>query len=455
MSRVLWLHQNFVGEGQPGNARAVHLLRALNEAGWQVDVVSGTQTYLGDVVARGGDVEGAGRVRVHRVDLGLRSVDTSARPGAYLAFARRAFSLARRLPRPDLVYASSPPLPQVLPSALLAAIWGVPLVLEVRDLWPAFLIEGGVLRSRPLVAAARAIEAFALRYASRVVLVSPGFRPAVEGMGVNPARIRVVPTGVDPVLASVDRSAGEAWRLAHGLRDRFLVLYAGSFNETYGIDLLLEAAEASQRELPQAVWLFAGNGRTRAAVEDAASRLPNVRYLGSLPKSELAPVLLAADAGINAHADWPLLDTTLTGKLFDYLAAGLPAISLRGGTMGLLLERAGGGRVAPSRSVAALMAEVRSLAAEPVAERRRRAAASRSWSREHLGADGLARGILEELDAACRDGPRGGPLRLMRASLGALADLARGRSERALAPLRDARREAVLGAAFERWAATV
>jgi glycosyltransferase involved in cell wall biosynthesis len=455
VSRVLWLHQNFVGEGQPGNARAVYLLRALDEAQWQVDVVSATQTYLGDVVARGGDVEGAGRVRVHRLDLGPSTVDYGARPRGYLAFARRALALARRLPRPDLVFASSPPLPQVLPSALLSATWGVPLVLEVRDLWPAFLIEGGLLRSRLLVATMRAIEAFALRYASRVVLVSPGFLPAIEGMGVDPTRTRVVPTGVDPILARADRSTGDAWRLAQGLGDRFLVLYAGSFNETYGIDLLLAAAEASQHEHARIVWLFAGNGRARAAVEEAALRLPNVRHLGSLMKSELTPVLLAADVGINAHADWPLLDTTLTGKLFDYLAAGLPVISLRGGTMGLLLELTGGGRVVATRSVAALLAEVRALAAGPEAERRRRAAASRAWSREHLDADAFAREIVQELGVACREGPRGGLVRLMRASLGALADVAGGRPERALAPLRDARREPVQRAAFERWAASL
>ncbi len=453
MSRVLWLHQNFVGEGHAGNARAAHLLRALDEAGWHVDVVSGTETYLGDVVARGGDVEENGRVRVHRVDLGVATSARGDRARGYLAFARRAFGLARWLPRPDLVFASSPPLPQVLPSALLAAAFRVPLVLEVRDLWPAFLIEGGLLRSRSLVAALRALEAFALRFASRVVLVSPGFRPAIESM--TRTRISVAPTGVDPILARADPAAGEAWRRVHGLEDRFLILYAGSFNEAYGLDLLLEAATVSQQEIPQAVWLFAGNGRARSAVEDAARRLPNVRYLGSLPKGELAPVLLAADVGINAHADWPLLDTTLTGKLFDYLAAGLPAISLRGGTMGLLLEHTGGGRVAAKRSVQGLLDEVRAVAAEPLGKRRRSAAASRAWSRAHLDADVIARGIVQELEAARRESSQGGAFRVLRAALGALADLPRGRSERALAPLRDERREPMLRTAFEHWAATL
>lgn len=64
---------------------------------------------------------------VHRL-LGGR-----ARPYAAARFARRAGSLGRKLPRPDLVLASSPPQAVSRPAYALSCFYGAPLVLEIRE----------------------------------------------------------------------------------------------------------------------------------------------------------------------------------------------------------------------------------------------------------------------------------------------------------------------------------
>ena len=68
---------------------------------------------------------------------------------AFARFALGATVAAVRGPRPDVVYATSPPLTIALPALAAAARWRAPLVFEVRDLWPEAPIQMGALRSRP------------------------------------------------------------------------------------------------------------------------------------------------------------------------------------------------------------------------------------------------------------------------------------------------------------------
>ena len=451
MKRVLLLHQNFVGAGEAGNARALHLIEALEERGFLVELLCTNESYLGDCRERAESAEHDGGLTIRRFDGASRRSGLRRRSGSYLSFAWKCLQALPTLPPIDLVYATSPPLPQVFTSMLAAEFWRCPMVLEVRDLWPAFLEEGGLLRSPALILAARALEMAAYHNAVHVVVTSPGFAPYLEAMGVPPEAITVAPTGVDPKLAAADPSLGSTWRERNGVADRTLVLYAGSFNEAYGIDRLIEAAAKLAPALPAVDWLFAGNGRARAAVERAAQEQPNVRYLGSLPKGELIPVLLAADIGVNTHAAWPLLDTTLTGKLFDYMAVGLPIVSVRGGQMGLLIERAGAGLVAESPSADGLCGAIHRLAQMSRADRRAMGARARAWALSRVAAPASAKKIVDVLERTLEAAPRRRRGTVLRSSLAAARNVATSCDRRARKALYGDCKEATLQAAFDRW----
>ena len=64
-------------------------------------------------------------------------------------------------------------------------------------------------------------------------------------------------------------------------------------------------------------------------MNDAERRgLANVRFLRSIPKSEMPELLAAADVGLHTLADVPLFRFGVSpNKLFDYMAAGLPVVT--------------------------------------------------------------------------------------------------------------------------------
>ena len=95
---------------------------------------------------------------------------------SFVNYARRAQSVGRRLPRPDVVLATSTPLTVALPGIRLSRRFRIPLVFEVRDLWPEAPIQMCALRNPLAISAARMLERKAYRRAARIIALSPGMR---------------------------------------------------------------------------------------------------------------------------------------------------------------------------------------------------------------------------------------------------------------------------------------
>ncbi len=135
------------------------------------------------------------------------------------------------------------------------------MILEVRDLWPAFLVRLRIIRSWPVLALLAWLESFGLRYAHACISVSPAFSQYLEAMGRRPKRLTVIPSGADAALATVDAASRRRLRSSLGVQDNLVFLYTGSFNEAYSISTLLEAACLSTRKLPRTAWKFGWNRR--------------------------------------------------------------------------------------------------------------------------------------------------------------------------------------------------
>jgi len=136
--RLLWIHQNFVSARQPGNSRPVQVISALLEQGWTVDLITTQTGYLHDdsqPLTRQEEVtvEREGELTIHRL---RQDASLHSRGRSYVGFLRKTLRYVRRIGPVDMVFASTPPLPQVLLMAAVSVRTRAPLVLEIRDLWP-------------------------------------------------------------------------------------------------------------------------------------------------------------------------------------------------------------------------------------------------------------------------------------------------------------------------------
>ena len=343
--RVLCLYQHYATPDAPANARLYAMLDAL--AGrHEVDVVTSRQLMdrRPPPEARRFPDAPPG-VRLHYVEAPYENaMGAAARLASYGRFAWGALRVARRLPRPDVVYGISTPLSTAAAAAAAARHHRCPWVFEVRDLWPDFPVQMGAvpgLMRRPLYGLERALY----RSAARVISVSPDMAAHVEA--VVPGKGALHWQGTDPDLFALTTDAdAAALRERLGLGTRQVLLYAGSLGRANAVDALVGAAERLQHRDDLAVVVL-GAGYGADAVQAAAARLPNLVYAGQEPRWRALAYLRLASLALVPFLDKPVLAANAPGKLFDALWAGVPAIVTNPGWTRRLVEEYGCGWYAP------------------------------------------------------------------------------------------------------------
>ena len=285
-------------------------------------------------------------IRVLQVRAGYQTYMTATkqsyarRLGHFMRFAAAASAAARRVERPDVIYATSPPLTMALPAIAAARHHRAPFVFEVRDLWPEAPIQMGALRGGAAIRAARALERFVYRRAAHVVALSPGMRDGVIAAGKAPEDVSLIPNASDLELFSPGVDGGPA-RARLGLRDRFVLTYFGTMGEANDLTHVIDAARLMKERGEDGVaFVLHGDGKRRAELEQRAAGLDNVVFSDPIPdKSQIAQIAAASDACMTIYKDVPILYTCSPNKLFDTFAAGRAALVNTPGWLTELVER--------------------------------------------------------------------------------------------------------------------
>jgi glycosyltransferase involved in cell wall biosynthesis len=343
MRRVIVLNHFAAPRGAPGGTRHVELFGRLEN--WSALVVGARLNYFT-------------RRRIDLDDDLFRSVPVVPYSGNglvrivnWLSYAVAALLVALRLPRPDVVYASSPHLLTGVSGWLAARIRKSIFVLEIRDLWPAVLTDmGHMSETSPVFRALQTLESFLYRRADAIVVMARGVEATLrDDHHVAPDKLIFIPNGADPSDFEPPAPRAEL-RVRYGLHGTVFA-YTGAHGPANGLDLLLDAAASLQRSRTDVTFLLVGDGPSKASLVERAQRegLTNVSFFQPVPKEEMPALLGAVDVGVHVLADIPLFRYGVSpNKLYDYMAAGLPVITNTPGEVeALVLESRGGIAVRP------------------------------------------------------------------------------------------------------------
>lgn len=311
--------------------------------------------------------------------------------GRLRAFVHFAFSATRKaasLPG-DVILATSTPLTIAIPGILASRWQRIPMVFEVRDLWPDVPIAMGVLRNPVAIQAAIWLERLAYRLSTRVVTVAPGMKEAVSQRGVPADHITVIPNGCDFDVFHPEISNSLRAR-SRGIR----ILYMGTMGKANGVDYIPRLAHELHLLSHSAAVKFylVGDGSERQAVEALAADLnvldESVYFIGTLPKRDVARWVASADATIITY-DGPevVFRDSVSNKFFDSIAAGKPVIANYSGFVTLTAQAAGAGFIVNRDPAVAAVEVLRLVSDSEVLEKAGRAAgvlARERFSRERL-----------------------------------------------------------------------
>lgn len=389
--RIAYLYQYFNTPAMPGGSRAYEATTRLAARGHEVHVV----TSVRDAPQRSGwyrtEEEG---VQVHWLPVRYSNdMGVLERLRAFTEFAWRAVPRAISV-APDIVFATSTPLTIAVPGIVVSRWHRVPLVFEVRDLWPAVPIAMGALRNPVARGAARSLEWVAYRSSAHVVALSPGMAAGVVRAGYPASRVTVIPNGCDLERFGPSSDAAASFRDEHPeLGSGPIVLYPGTIGRVNGVGYLAHLAAATREHVPEARFVVIGQGfeleQVRALAKELGVLDQQFFLYPRIAKEDIPGAFAAADVVTSVFVDLPELEANSANKFFDGLAAGRPVAVNYGGWQAELLRDHGAGFVLDRDVSKAAATMVAWLSDEP-----RRAAAGRAARR--LAEDRFARDDLAD-----------------------------------------------------------
>jgi glycosyltransferase involved in cell wall biosynthesis len=385
--QVLLIHQAFATTDDAGGTRHFELAQYAAQKGIRFTVITSGFNYLTGQSRNPQGIPG-GSVRVRRA-WACSGLHRSFvwRLASFLTFMASSIAVGIANRSVDVVMGTSPPIFQAFSASLVAALRRKPFLLEVRDLWPEFAVDMGVLKNPTLIFLSRMLESFLYRRATAIVVNSPAYREYLITRGVPPGKISVVANGADNRMFNSGQLRDPVRRQLQ-IEGRFVVTYTGALGMANDIATILRAAGrlSSHTEI---LFLLVGDGKERAALENTARQmgLSNVLFTGALPKSEIPGILAASDACVATLLDIRMFRTTYPNKVFDYMAAGRPCILAIDGVIREVVEAAGAGIYVPPGNDEALAHAVLKMQLEPESAARMglcgQSYVAQHFSREH------------------------------------------------------------------------
>lgn len=366
---ILYLHQYFKTPEMQGGTRSYEMARRMVAAGHEVHMVSSRPS---DGRGRRWVEETVDGIHVHWLSVDYdNSMGLYRRLAAFGAFAREAASYAAQLDA-DVVFATSTPLTIALPGVKASRAQGVPLIFEVRDLWPEVPIAMGALDLPFAKSLARRLEKWAYRNSAFVIGLSPGMCEGIARAGYPPDRMTCIPNSADLELFQVSPAVGTAFRKARTwLQNRPLVLYAGTFGRVNGVGYMVELAKEMRLINPEVMFLAVGEGAEKSAIEEKAARLGvlnhNFYIEPSVPKRDIPALFSAATVCSSWVIDLEVLWHNSANKVFDGFAAGRPVVINHEGWQKELLEGELAGLSLPPRDVSLAAQKLNAFLSDPKA----------------------------------------------------------------------------------------
>ncbi|MDZ7775711.1 MAG: glycosyltransferase family 4 protein [Bacteroidales bacterium] len=406
--RILLIHQYFLEQDDSGGSRFNEMTRTWSEQGHDITVLAGMihanssekrKEYKGKYFVRKNH-DGIEVWRCHVSE--SYNKNFLGRFWGYLSFVFSALwaGLFKVKGKYDLVLATSPPLFIGIPAYLLSRLKRIPLVFEVRDLWPESAIDSGIVTNKYLIKASYWFEAFIYKKAVLINVLTPAFRKIlIEKKRVLQDKVILIPNASDfslsdKILFGFDRNK---FRKDNHLDNHFVITYVGAHGLANHLIQILDTAELLKDT--NVLFQLIGDGmQKKYLMEEATNRkLENVKFVDPVPKSEVFKYIMASDMGTSVLKKTDTYKTIYSNKTFDYMACKTPILMVIDGVSRELVEEANCGAYAEPENPADIAAIIRQYLTKPELLRTQ-GENGYKYAKNHFDREKLANKYLKHLE---------------------------------------------------------
>ena len=268
----------------------------------------------------------AGRARVIRAgSTDFPRFDMKKRVLNYLSYVALAIPGALFVPCEAVVAMTDPPF-QGIVGAIVAMLKRKPYVYNIRDMYPDMAVGGSIVEPGRIARVWEKLHRWALRRATRVIVLGEDMRGRIIAKGVEPSRVLIVRDGTEILpqntpLPTPDPEVVSAIRGSFS----FVLVHAGNLGFYGAWNTLVAAARLLAGDGVGLV--FVGDGAQRSQIEAAAADSGNIRFLEFFPASKIPSVLAAANAHV-ITVKRGLEGVVVPSKMYGILAAGKPIVAV-------------------------------------------------------------------------------------------------------------------------------
>lgn len=252
----------------------------------------------------------------------------------YLSFLYKSIlkgiKVGRKL-KPDVVWATSPPIFVGLAGWLLAKVLNTGFALDIRDIWPDSAVAAGQISGTGIsYKFGRAIEKFLYKHADIITCVATPMKGYIENHTDTP--VEVIYNGVEIPNEQKEYYPNDVLQEFAKMRDSKKILYAGNFGHVQQLDLLINMFLELKQENLEEDWeiFFLGGGAQKENLKQLTSEnklSERIHFLDPVPKEEVFSYLQSADALFIHLMDSEVLRLTIPSKVFDYMLADRPLLA--------------------------------------------------------------------------------------------------------------------------------
>jgi glycosyltransferase involved in cell wall biosynthesis len=243
----------------------------------------------------------------------------------------------KKIDKPDVIITSSPTFFSIFSGYLYSLRKKADFILEIRDLWPAAMIELGVMREGLMTKVLEEMELFFYRKSKKLIMVTQSFKENVVSRGINEDKVYVITNGVNQELFYPKEKNQELIN-KYNLQNKFVISYVGAHGISQNLSTILEVAK-TLKDNKIVAFLFVGEGAEKERLKQIATEeeLTNVQFIDAQPKELIPEFYNSSNLCLIPLKNIELFKTFIPSKMFEIMACGVPIVaSLEGEAANIL-----------------------------------------------------------------------------------------------------------------------
>ena len=211
-------------------------------------------------------------------------------------------------------------------AALIPKLCGAKIILDIHDIVPEFYMWKFQKDEKHfIIKIIKFVEKISCRFADHVIVATHLWKDRLVSRSLNKEKCTVIMNAPYPPV--FDKYKGKRF-----VSDRFTMVYPGSLNEHFGVDIAVRGTRLIKDKIPDILLIIYGRGRQETMLRSLVKSLGienNVIFNAPVPRAEIPKIIAESNIGIVPKRSGLFPDEALSSKLLEYVYLKKPAVVAR------------------------------------------------------------------------------------------------------------------------------